>query len=115
MSRFTKEEKRVLLFLVACLFIGTGLLYHKKLQPRHWVHIEFDEKEINKSKITKVNINTAGALELIQIKNIGPVTAGRIINYREEYGPFGIPEDIKKVKGIGDKTYEQLKEQIVTE
>ena len=115
MPRFTKEEKRVLLFLVACLFIGTGILYHKKLHPRHYDHIEFDEKEINKSKITKVNINTASALELIQIKNIGPVTAGRIINYREEYGPFRDPEDIKKVKGIGDKTYERLKKQIVTE
>jgi len=114
-SKFTKEEKRVLIFLVACLFIGTGILYHKKLRPNYYTHIEFDEKEINKSKITKVNINTAGALELIQIKNIGPVTAGRIINYREEYGPFRDPEDIKKIKGIGDKTYEQLKKQIVTE
>ena len=115
MSRFTKEEKRVLLFLVACLFVGTGVLYHKKLHPRHYAHIEFDEKEINKSKTTKVNINNASPFELIQIKNIGPVLAGRIINYRKEHGPFRNPEDIKNVKGIGDKTYEQLKKQIVTE
>jgi competence protein ComEA len=40
------------------------------------------------------------------LKRVGPVIAGRIIEYRETHGPFQRPEDIMKVKGIGQKTWE---------
>jgi len=38
--------------------------------------------------------------------------AGRIVAYRESHGPFRKIEDIKKVKGIGDATFERLKDLI---
>lgn len=60
----------------------------------------------------QVNINTAGQAELESLPGIGPALAERIIQYREESGPFRIPEDIKNVSGIGDKRYEQLKDKI---
>lgn len=63
----------------------------------------------------KVNINTAGAEELMTIEKIGEKTAEKIIEYREKVGKFSKPEDIKNVKGIGDATYEKIKNIIVTE
>ena len=63
----------------------------------------------------KININTASADELQILKQIGPSYAVRIIEYREKNGPFEKPEDIMNVKGIGPKTFELNKEQIVVE
>lgn len=63
----------------------------------------------------KININTASAAELEALPGIGPVLAQRIIDHRQANGPFGRLEDIKKVKGIGDKTFEHLKDLIATE
>jgi competence protein ComEA len=60
----------------------------------------------------KVNINTATAEELDTLPGIGPAIAQRIIEYRQTSGPFQSIEEIKKVSGIGDKLFEQLKELI---
>ena len=48
--------------------------------------------------------------ELETIPGVGPVTAGNIISYREDNGPFQTLEDIKNVSRIGDKTFEKLKD-----
>jgi len=49
------------------------------------------------------------------LKRIGPKYATRIIEFRETNGPFKVPEDIMKVKGIGQKTREENKDRIVVE
>ncbi|MBI3910521.1 MAG: ComEA family DNA-binding protein [Armatimonadetes bacterium] len=59
-----------------------------------------------------VNINTADAAELDTLPGIGPVLAGRIIDYRRQYGPFQRPEDLILVKGIGSKTFEKMKDRV---
>ncbi len=56
-----------------------------------------------------VNINTANSELLQTLPGIGPMTAGRIIEYRETAGRFSSPEDILNVKGIGPKKYEKVK------
>lgn len=63
----------------------------------------------------KININTALAGDLQLLPGIGEVTAERIIEYRELKGQFRKAEDLKKVKGIGDKKFEQLQQYITTE
>ncbi len=60
-----------------------------------------------------VNINTATRDELITLDGIGETYADRIIEYRKQNGPFQTPEDILKVKGIGEKTFETIKDQII--
>ena len=60
----------------------------------------------------KININTASAEELVQLKRIGPAYAAKIIEFREANGPFQAPEDIMKVPGIGSKTFELNKDRI---
>lgn len=59
-----------------------------------------------------ININTADAKELEKLTGIGPVLAGRIIEYRESNGAFKSIEEIKKVRGIGEKTFEKLRDEI---
>ncbi|NIX01218.1 MAG: hypothetical protein GWN13_23855 [Phycisphaerae bacterium] len=59
-----------------------------------------------------ININTAAINELITLPGIGPVIAGRIVEYREQHGPFFAKKDITSVKGIGPKTYQKLKKLI---
>jgi competence protein ComEA len=61
----------------------------------------------------KVNINTAPVEKLMQLNRVGAKYAQRIVEYRETVGPFKKPEDIMKVKGIGQKTWEANKDRIV--
>ena len=60
----------------------------------------------------KININQASVEELTQLKKIGPSLAQRIVDYREQVEPFKSPEDIMKVKGIGEKIFEVIKDHI---
>ena len=60
----------------------------------------------------KVNINEATLEQLAEIQFIGPKIAERIVQYREESGPFAALEDLMKVKGIGQKTFEKIKDGI---
>ena len=55
-----------------------------------------------------LNINTASAKELTTLKGIGAKTAEKIISYRADH-KFQTIEDIKKVKGIGQKTFDNIK------
>jgi len=57
---------------------------------------------------TIVNINTASQAELETLPNIGPVTAQKIIAFRDEFGDFAMIEEIKKVSGIGSLTFESI-------
>ena len=47
-----------------------------------------------------------------ELNGVGPATAEKIIDYRKQNGRFQSIEDIKNVSGIGDKTYEKLKDHI---
>lgn len=58
----------------------------------------------------KININKANETELQTIPGIGPSKAKAIIEYREQNGPFQQIEDIQNVSGIGEKTFEKLKD-----
>lgn len=65
-----------------------------------------------KTNTNLININTATQTELETLTGIGPSTALKIINYREENGKFNTIEDIKNVPGIGDSKYEAIKNEI---
>ena len=59
-----------------------------------------------------VNINTADADRLISLRGIGPALAQRIIDYREQNGPFKSIDELKNVRGIGDKKFADIKDDI---
>lgn len=59
-----------------------------------------------------ININTATLGELDTLPNIGPITAQKIIDYRESNGPFAAIEAIKEIDGIGDGMFAKLRDLI---
>ncbi len=96
-------RKRVGIILIACLL----LFLSRMTLP---VCANSDDIAVKgQVAVSKININTAPEEELVKLKRVGPVIAGRIVEYRETHGPFQRPEDIRKVKGIGQKTWEDNK------
>lgn len=62
-------------------------------------------------QLAAVNINTANAEALQSLNGIGEKTAQRIIKYRTEH-PFKSTGEITNVKGIGEKTFEKIKDDL---
>lgn len=59
-----------------------------------------------------VNVNTASKEELQTLSGVGPVTAERIIEYRQSNGKFESVDDLINVRGIGENTLEKIKSDI---
>lgn len=80
--------------------------------------LETDELNSNasnglSSELDKLNLNHATQAELETLNGIGPSKAEAIISHREENGLFQSVEDVLEVSGIGEKTLESFKEDIV--
>jgi competence protein ComEA len=63
----------------------------------------------------KINLNKADETQLQNLPGIGPSKAAAIIEYRETSGLFKNVEDLKEISGIGDKTFEKLKDLITVQ
>jgi len=61
----------------------------------------------------KIRINTAAKEQLEKITGIGSRKAESILKYREEHGPFQKIEDLLEIDGIGTKSLEKIKDQII--
>lgn len=62
----------------------------------------------------RININTASQKDLTSLPGIGDTKAAAILADRTENGFYEAPEDLKRVSGIGDATFEKLKDRITT-
>lgn len=69
-----------------------------------------DQNEIQENS-SRVNINKANKIELMELEGIGEKTAERIIKYRQN-NKFNNIQDIMEVKGIGEKKYDKIKNYI---
>jgi len=56
-----------------------------------------------------IDLNSASAAELTALPGVGESIARRIVAFRDEHGPFRRVEDVMKVKGIGEKSFQKLK------
>ncbi|MCL2376186.1 MAG: helix-hairpin-helix domain-containing protein [Defluviitaleaceae bacterium] len=63
----------------------------------------------------RVNINTATSEQLQTLSGIGRIMAADIISHREARGGFATIEEIKNVRGIGDITFENLRDRITVD
>lgn len=84
----------------------SGINQSKNLRNQDVIVIE------KKQEQSKISINAANLNQLCSIPGVGPSTAQKIIDYREEHGPFQAIEDIQKVAGIKEKTYLKMKDYI---
>jgi competence protein ComEA len=67
---------------------------------------------LSTAALAAVNLNTASKDELVGLPGIGPAKAQAIVDYRTANGPFKSVEDVRKVKGIGEKLFQQLKPEL---
>ena len=63
----------------------------------------------------RMNINTASAEELEKLPGVGKVLAARIIEHRQNYGPFRRPEELIIVPGISDRKFREMRPLITVE
>jgi competence protein ComEA len=74
-----------------------------------------ERAEDSSDQTVKININSGSQEELEKLPSIGPKRARAIIKYREKAGLFESIEEIKSVKGIGEKIFEKIKNKIYIE
>lgn len=108
MFNLTHQERKALLFIGALLILGGLINYLLKINPAL-----LDSMQVNYSSECKtIDINNATKRDLIQLPGIGEVMASRIISFRDQNGPFRKIGDLKKVKGVGQKKLELMKDYI---
>jgi len=140
---FTKNELRVVLFLILAFLVGAGIKIYKSTvvtdDPNSFNYSESDKtfqelsqsqysasvdtiseantnvsvKSKNDLKLHSIAINTANKNELMKLPGIGETTAERIIAFRQENGLFKNDTELLKVKGIGKKKLEQIKPYLI--
>lgn len=125
MTIFTKTEKCVILFLIVSAVIGVSHSYYKEFYPSLKIDRKKDpfrsgpirRKDLDGAlkEAKTVNINTASHEELMRLEGVGPVMAGRIIEYRNNKGLFSSKEDLKEVPGMGGKKFDAVKDYIEVE
>jgi len=131
MQGFTRPEQRAILFLLSTFGLGTVIWWHRQCQPlpaanpaaiaaldefakalhgdsAHASAPANEPAQAASALPQPVDLNAATYSELVRLPGIGPVMAKRIIEYRDANGAFKRLPDLRKVKGIGAKTYQKL-------
>ena len=86
-----KSRKHIVMAMVVCILLG------------------FASSGWTAEGTGKVNINSASVEEMSQLRGIGPAIAQWLVYYRDANGNFRSVEDIVNVRGIGVKTFENIK------
>lgn len=116
MTPLAKNERVIIVFLCSAVLLGAFVHTCKTRYFGYHPPIAGSVSEREAPSVKKIiDINMAEEKELVSLKGIGPVLAGRIISFRLENGPFRAIEDILKVKGIGPAKYAKIKESITVD
>lgn len=131
MRGFTPPEQRAILLLLSTFGLGIVVWWYRASQPPPEInpvelaafenflraastdslHTRLPAPTQTPSVVvptTRVDLNTATYNDLVKLPGIGPVMAKRLLEFRATNGGFKRLQDLRKVKGIGAKTYEKL-------
>jgi len=115
---FTREERAVVLFLTLSLLVGSAIVRAGRVFPS--VVPDFGSIKAAEADAPEeapppgpVDVNSAGADELVRLPGIGPVRAAGILRLRDELGGFATLEQLLEVRGIGPVTLEKLRPEAV--
>ena len=107
-------ERRAIIFELSFLLFGVSLNFLLKNRRFHYIYsngYSFSEAR----PANRVYLNSASADDLIKVKGIGSVLAGRIVEYREAHGDFKRVEDLLNIKGIGPKKLDAIKQSLTVD
>jgi competence protein ComEA len=86
-----------------------GLSDSSALGGRHHRHSHGGSRGAHKLGAGQtLDVNTASAEELVQLPGVGPSLAQRIVDYRQQNGPFQTVDDLQNVPGIGPSKFDRL-------
>jgi competence protein ComEA len=97
-----RREVIVLLILISALIALNAVNFIRKEKLRQSACLVTEEGKL------ELSLNAVSAEELCDLPGIGPVLAERIIRYRAQRGRFESLDELKRVKGIGDKLYNKI-------
>lgn len=100
----------LIILLVAAIVIG-GIVAWCRYSPSQPVEISIPQVGEEQER-QKIDINRAEVRQLKTLPGIGDILAQRIVDYRQENGPFHDTSELTEVAGIGTGRYEQIKDLI---
>lgn len=92
--------------ILLCAIVASIFIYYQRYKEAQTYKFKKVSNEVHQYRI---NINSAKLKELDNLPGIGPSMAQRIIDHRNQNGPFQSLDEITKVKGIGAKSFEKIK------
>lgn len=120
-NKIPYEKMLIVIAIILCAFIiGYNAFFVPKINIPAVVYVDNSNKNESENynleesgDKSSVNINTASADEIEKaLDGVGPSIAQRIVDYRENVSEFKSKQDIKNVKGIGDKLYKKIENNI---
>lgn len=108
-----KREIFIVSFLLILLIIGLFLGFYQEKTPSVNVKVNSFIPDIDVQwQPKKININEADAKSLTTLHGIGESLANRMLEYRSQNGYFRSTEELKKVKGVGEKLFDRIKDKV---
>ncbi|NCB52572.1 MAG: helix-hairpin-helix domain-containing protein [Clostridia bacterium] len=127
LGRLTRIETVCLAAAAALLALAVGFRFYTagsggevNISPANrteyvWETGPVPDEPAQRADGENININSADAETLRLLPGIGEVLSERMIEYREENGPFGDISEIMEVEGIGQTTFDKIKDYITAE
>lgn len=107
MFNLTRDERKVIIFLLAVSFLGLGINLLMKLNTPVKILSCYG------GNIGKIELNSCDGPLLKSLPGIGDKLARRIIEYRREAGGFREIEELKNIEGMTDYRYEKIKNEFI--
>lgn len=95
------------------MIIGALYLWYKSYFAVEEDEEPYDFYQAPPAEEPGLDINSATVEELQGIRGVGESLAQRIVEYRNEHGPFLMVEDVRKVSGVGEHNFDTIRDQIV--
>ena len=111
------RERVLLAYLGFFLLMGLGWMVCRRSRERNRqtgfvssTQAEGWNQQLSTAR--EVDVNTATSAELERLPGIGPALASRIVEDRNQHGPFSSVHDITRVSGIGEKMFESIRRRL---
>lgn len=104
MLNFTRQERKITLFLTIMALLGAGINYFSKANCPLRPLVSFDPR------LGKIDLNKSDKSALMSVPGLGEKIAARILDYRKENNGFQSVDELKNIKGVTAYRYGKFKD-----